>query len=132
MARTSDIDRLRYAENAWKPKYKPRGQSWYADTTREPIRDETLHEGLMRVGAVVQRLGVPTTSGHPRYVLRREFARLFSSSLAADDLAMSIKAWQQEHLNQMALARIRLLQQGAGRLGDAVPAEYWTYLIDDH
>lgn len=49
--------RKEYAAQAWKPNYKPIGERWYADTTRESIRDETLREGLVNVGAVIQRSG---------------------------------------------------------------------------
>src|SRR2546422_11568936 len=49
---------------------------WYAANTREPIRDETLRGGLVAVGAVVERGGLPTTSAKPRYALARDFAEL--------------------------------------------------------
>ena len=42
---------------------------WYAQNTREPIRDETLRSGLIPTGAVVERTGLPTTSAKPRYAL---------------------------------------------------------------
>lgn len=35
---------------------------WYAANTREPIRDETLREGLIPTGAAAVKSGVPTTS----------------------------------------------------------------------
>lgn len=38
---------------------------WYAANTREPIRDETLREGLVRIGAVKESQGLPTTSPRP-------------------------------------------------------------------
>jgi BsuBI/PstI restriction endonuclease HTH domain len=40
---------------------------WYAANTREPIRDETLREGLVRTGAATARIDIPTTSALPRY-----------------------------------------------------------------
>lgn len=39
---------------------------WYATNTREPIRDETLREGLVRLDAVNERQGLPTMSPRPR------------------------------------------------------------------
>ena len=54
---------------------------WYAVNTREPIRDETLREGLVRMGAVKEREGLPTTSPRPRYALALEFASLFDPRL---------------------------------------------------
>src|SRR5512146_1892644 len=41
-----------YARDAIKPGFTTPGARWYADNTREPIRDETLREGLVAVGAV--------------------------------------------------------------------------------
>ena len=54
---------------------------WYAANTREPIRDETLREGLVRLGAVIEREGLPTTSPLPRYALAADFAALFHPDL---------------------------------------------------
>ena len=45
-------DRLHYAGAVLGKKYRSRGARWYADNTREPIRDETLREGLVAIGAV--------------------------------------------------------------------------------
>lgn len=106
-------DRLSYGDNAWKSGFKPLGDRWYADTTREPIRDETLRDGLVRVGAAIQNPDIATTSGKPRYALSDEFAALFSPSLQEEDLAAAIAAWQRRHLDPLALARIELLRQGA-------------------
>jgi hypothetical protein len=106
-------DRFSYGDNAWKSGFKPLGDRWYADTTREPIRDETLRDGLVRVGAAIQKPDIPTTSGKPRYALSDDFAALFSPSLQGEDLAAAIEAWQRRHLDPLALARIELLRQGA-------------------
>lgn len=54
-ALTTEDARLTYGQQAWKPKYVNLGQRWYADTTRESIRDETLREGLLQVDAAIQR-----------------------------------------------------------------------------
>lgn len=53
-----DDARIDFAQRALKPSFKPDGKPWYADTTREPIRDETLREGLVAVSAVVVRADV--------------------------------------------------------------------------
>jgi hypothetical protein len=115
-----ETDRLSYSDNAWKPGFKPTGERWYADTTREPIRDETLRDGLVRVGAVVQRPDVATTSGKPRYALRDDFAALFDPALRDEPLAAAIALWQHEHLHPLAIARIALLRQGAASATDRV------------
>ena len=77
LRRTSgrSTERLSYGDEAWKPGFKPIGKRWYADTTREPIRDETLRDGFVRMGAAAFRTaGRATTSGRPRYALRDDFA----------------------------------------------------------
>jgi hypothetical protein len=86
---------------------------WYAANTREPIRDETLRAGLVSVGAVVERPGLPTTSAKPRYALAAGFSELLSKLAegGGDPLAL-ISAWQAAHLAATALNRINLLRRG--------------------
>lgn len=118
--RQTDAERLSYSDQAWKPGFKPVGDRWYADTTREPIRDETLREGFVRVGAVLLRPDIPTTSGRPRYAMRDDFAALFDPALQGDALAAAVAEWQSRHLDPLALARIELLRQGAAVAADRV------------
>ena len=47
-AKANDAARGKYANEAVMPGFAPRGRRWYADNTREPIRDETLREGIGR------------------------------------------------------------------------------------
>ena len=86
---------------------------WYAANTREPIRDETLREGLVRLGAVTEREGLPTTSPRPRYALSTEFAKLFDPVLAGDGLQAAIDEWRKAHLSSGALARVAIMRRGA-------------------
>ena len=86
---------------------------WYAANTREPIRDETLREGLVRMGAVKEREGLPTTSPLPRYALAEEFARLFDSGLTGEVLQAGIQEWQRANLSRGALARVAIMRRGA-------------------
>ncbi len=86
---------------------------WYAANTREPIRDETLRAGLVPVGAVVERPGLPTTSAKPRYALARDFVELLQKlAEAPSDPGANIAAWQTGHLTATALGRINLLRRG--------------------
>ena len=74
-ASKSDVaSRLTYSEGVLKHTHTVSGERWYADNTREPIRDETLREGLVNVGAVYVRSDLPTTSSKPRYALIPDFA----------------------------------------------------------
>ena len=86
---------------------------WYAANTREPIRDETLREGLVRMGAVKERAGLPTTSPRPRYALAEEFVRLFDSGLTGEVLQAGIEEWQRVNLSTGALARVAIMRRGA-------------------
>ena len=86
---------------------------WYAVDTREPIRDETLRDGLVPMGAVLVKPDIPTTSSNPRYALASSFAALFDPKLTGDPLARAIAGWQTENLSASALARIQILGRGA-------------------
>ena len=106
------------SREAWSDQsMRPAGGSiegqWYAANTREPIRDETLREGLVRMGAVKEREGLPTTSPRPRYALADEFARLFDPDLADAALQAAIEEWQTANLSSGALARVAILRRGA-------------------
>jgi hypothetical protein len=91
---------------------------WYAANTREPIRDETLRDGLVRCGAATARTDLATTSAAPRYSLRQAFAALFDPSLEGEGLREAIEKWQAENLSAGALARIHLVGKGtAGIMG---------------
>lgn len=86
---------------------------WYAENTREPIRDETLRAGLITVGAVIEQQGLPTTSAKPRYALARDFCELLLTlASGSQDPQPAISAWQAAHLTAAALNRITLLRRG--------------------
>lgn len=102
-----------YAEGVLRRNFETPGKRWYADNTREPIRDETLREGLVAVGAILCRDDLPTTSGKPRYSLRVEFAALFDPLLAGSALETAVAAFQTKHLSKSALARVSIMLSGA-------------------
>jgi hypothetical protein len=114
-ALSENEDRIAYRKNALGRKFKPSGERWYADNTREPIRDETLREGLVSIGAVVSLTGVPTTSSKPRYCLKKDFAELFNPLITGTELADSITRWQEANLSKSALTRLSLA--GLGKKG---------------
>lgn len=123
-AMKSDDERRDYASSVMKPGGRAPGQQWYADTSREPIRDETLREALVVVGAATEDESIPTTSSKPRYALQREFADLFDPSLTAGGLGEAIDTWQRKHLNKGALARIAINRLGAGTKDGHVLVSY--------
>lgn len=112
---TSDAARIEYAHEMALRGSRPRGKQWYADTTREPIRDETLRNGLLIVGAAVDRKDFPTTSSKPRYALAPAFAALFDPALDGDRLSAAIEVWQKSHLAADALARVALVRAGVSK-----------------
>jgi hypothetical protein len=112
-AQSGDDIRLGYASSVLKKKYDAQGTRWYADNTREPIRDETLREGLVAIGAVFARTDLPTTSGKPRYALKSNFATLFDPSLDGVALEAAISNFQKAHLSKSALARVSIMRAGA-------------------
>lgn len=118
--KVDDASRAAYATGILRGGSQIEGRRWYQDNTREPIRDETLREGLVAIGAVTERTDLPTTSSKPRYALKAGFAALFDSALASKDLQACIAAWQAEALNKGALARLAIVRRGAGVSADQV------------
>src|SRR5947209_9325911 len=109
-ALTDETSRREYGMKGWKSRFAHVGEPWYADTSREPIRDETLRV-LVRTGAVAERPSVPTTSSKPRYVLSSDFAELFLPTITGELLSAKIGLWQKAHLAAHALARVELVRQ---------------------
>ena len=112
-ALAEDQDREAWLAESMRPTAGYIEGQWYAANTREPIRDETLREGLVRMGAVKEREGLPTTSPRPRYALAEEFVRLFDSGLTGEVLQAGIEEWQRVNLSTGALARVAIMRRGA-------------------
>ncbi|WP_420608252.1 BsuBI/PstI family type II restriction endonuclease [Novosphingopyxis sp.] len=119
-AKTNDAERTAYATGVLRGGSHIDGARWYQDNTREPIRDETLREGLVAIGAVTERTDLATTSSKPRYALTRSFAELFDPSLSGEGLQARITAWQNSSLNKGALARLAIVRRGGGTSKDQV------------
>ncbi|MCA0003725.1 MULTISPECIES: BsuBI/PstI family type II restriction endonuclease [unclassified Mesorhizobium] len=112
-ALADDADRDAYAATVLRKNGAVAGSRWYADNTREPIRDETLRDGLVAIGSVLRREDLPTTSGQPRYALRAAFAALFDPALEGEALETAIADFQETHLSKGALARVTIMRAGA-------------------
>jgi len=111
--RRDDRFRHAYLADVMKRGFKTPHDRWFQDNTREPIRDETLRDGLVRLGAVMTRRGIPTTSSKGRYALQSSFASLFDPVLLETSLAAAIGSWQQDNLSAGALARVRLHERSS-------------------
>jgi hypothetical protein len=96
----------------------PSGPSWYADNSRETLRDETFPAWLDH-GALRVRPGIATTSSAPRWALAAAFADLFDPALAGDALDDAIEAWRDTHMSPGDRLRIATLRE-RDRAGHAV------------
>ena len=112
-ALAGDQDREAWLAESMRPAAGYIEGRWYAANTREPIRDETLREGLVRMGAVKEREGLPTTSPLPRYALAEEFVPLFDTGLTGEALQARIEKWRRANLSRSALARVAIMRRGA-------------------
>ena len=112
-ALADDQDRRVWLGESMRPAAGHIDGRWYAANTREPIRDETLREGLVRLGAVIEREGLATTSPLPRYALASEFVALFDPALTGQELGTCIEEWQAANLSRGALARVAIMRRGA-------------------
>lgn len=86
---------------SWGHTYEP----WYANNSREPLRDESLREMRER-GAAVWRPGKPKTYSGPRWALSGEFAALFDPNLTGSTLEEAIEGWRAGHLDPLEMLRI--------------------------
>lgn len=96
---------------------------WYNVNSREQIRDESLRDGLVPVGAVIVRPGVVTTSPLPRYTLDPKFAALFDPGLDGPELDVAIEEWRDANLSTAALARVAIVHRGAVSQDAHVPVQ---------
>ena len=119
-AKLSDEERNLWLKHSTRPGFRPEGRRWYADTTREPIRDETIRYGLLDIGAVGKIPGVPTTSSKPIYFLKEDFSGLMNPELKGATLDAAIDGWQKKHLTPAARARMALIASGKVKNSDEV------------
>lgn len=120
----SDKEREAWFRESLKPGYRPQGTRWYADNSREPIRDETIRFGLIPLGAVIERPGLPTTASTPKYALESGFAALFDDELTDAELIESIEGWQRKHLTKGAISRVALVKKGAVLAQDGIQVRF--------
>ena len=101
--------RVEYRRECMRPGYEPTGDRWYADNSREQVRDESIKDGLVPKGAIAINSSIPTTSSRGRYALREHFARLFLIPDSAFEAAA--KEWQERYLSSAELARVRIMRE---------------------
>jgi hypothetical protein len=106
-------DRTEYYRCVLDRNCKIEGSRWYQDNTRESIRDETLRDGLVEIGAAVVNQSIPTTSSKPRYALKKDFSDLFDPDISGNELEKLISNWQEKNLSKNALTRLKINLSGA-------------------
>jgi BsuBI/PstI restriction endonuclease domain/BsuBI/PstI restriction endonuclease HTH domain len=116
---TTDEERAAYGRRA-----VPTGARWYAENSREQVRDEVLRQGLIPVGAVIERPGLATTAGVPRYALEAAFAALFVPELADSAFEAAAEDWRLRHLSAAALARVRIMRRSAASSSEGVVVRF--------
>ena len=118
--RLSDEERDAWYRLSLSPRKDRPADAWYAPNSREPIRDETIRQGLIPTGAIVDRPSLPTTSSLPRYALQAEFAALFDENLDQDQVFSAAEVWRGRYLSKAALARLALRKRSAAASRHAV------------
>jgi BsuBI/PstI restriction endonuclease domain/BsuBI/PstI restriction endonuclease HTH domain len=83
---------------------------WYADNSREPLRDE-IFPGWQGVGAMERDESGATTSSKGVWSLGARFANLFDPALVGGALDEAIAEWQAEHLGPVGRARAEIARQ---------------------
>ena len=117
--KTSDADRLEWIHQANKAGFRPKGERWYADTSREPIRDDLMRNELHRLGIMQKKPGSSTTSSSPINFLSADFAALFAPNLADSSLRATIESWSLRHLDKATQQRMTLRARGiSAKSGD--------------
>lgn len=112
-------ERRAWLAAAFKPGHRPAGKRWYADNSRESIRDDLMRARLLAMGIIGRKEGVATTSSAPVYYLRAAFADLFDPTLSGAAMQRAMADWRATHLGSSTLKRMALKAQGAlARQGD--------------
>jgi hypothetical protein len=110
---TGEAERTQYYDAMNRSKAPSPPGRWYAENTREPLRDEAIRQGLVPANAMLERPGVPTTSPRGRYALQRAFAELFLPDLDTARFSQAADAWRRRNLSAAALARAALVRSSA-------------------
>lgn len=115
----TDEERHTWIASCHTPGQKALGQ-WYADNTREPLRDDLIRNRAIPLGMILKREGVATTSPAPIYCLAESFAKLFDPTIDEESLVELIALWQERNLDPMVLQRMRLLRRTGVKEGQVM------------
>ncbi len=104
-----------------KPSDRP--DRWYKENSRE-LRDTVISKGLLLLGAMAERPGLPVTSSLPRYALTQDFAALFDPVLDPSAFATAAETWRGKHLTGAALGRVKLVRRTASAASAKVAVNF--------
>lgn len=107
-AATQNHDAVRALLETWGVEHRP----WYAENSRETLRDEVFRAWL-RLGAIERDESIATTSSRPAWSLTGDFAALFDGSVRGRPLDDLIEEWQDAHLGPVGLARRAIARRRA-------------------
>ena len=110
--KTSEKQRLDWLRSANRPGQRTPGRRWYADTSREPIRDDLMRNQLLRLGVMRKRPGFSTTASTPINYITGEFAALFNPAATGEHLNALIAEWRLQSLSKSTLQRMALRAKG--------------------
>lgn len=113
--KTSAAERENWGAQSPRSGFRPPGIRWYADNSRESIRDDLMRNKLFRYGIAHKLSGVPVTSSKPVWSLDEAFAALFDQVLHGRELADAIAAWRDSSLDNETLQRMALRAAGIER-----------------
>ena len=110
--KTSQSERVKWCMDAGKPGFRPLGKRWYADNSRESIRDDLMRNTMLRLGIAHKQPGVAVTSSKPIWYLDKSFAALFHPLLKGRALDQAIAKWRESALDEGTLQRMALRAGG--------------------
>ncbi len=108
----TDDEREEWAVKSSKPKFVHLGTPWYANNTRETLRDDLIRNRLVPLGIIGKLEGYAPTHPAPIYCFAPSFIALFDPALNAEPLDTAITAWRTANLNPTTLRRMNLLASG--------------------
>lgn len=124
-ALATDAERRDWLARCHKQKFKPIGTIWYANNSREPVRDDLIRNRYIPLGVMSKLEGYAPTHPAPIYSLAPGFAALFDPALTGQTLEKAIEAWRKANLNAHTRRRMALLASGvkakSGSMDVALP-----------
>ncbi|ARL30151.1 BsuBI/PstI family type II restriction endonuclease [Burkholderia pseudomallei] len=119
----SDAERYDWLARCQSAGFSPLGKQWYADNSRETLRDDLIRNRCVPMGLILKREGHPPTSPAPIYSFSETYLQLFHPDLSGEELEAAIQAWQDEFLDPRTLARMRLIAHGVFEREGEIPVK---------